>query len=72
VLADEPTGNLDSGTSEAIHDLFFQINRQHGTTIVVVTHNPGFAASMPRIVRMVDGTIHKDDVQPIGTNAVAQ
>jgi len=61
VLADEPTGNLDSTTSDAIHDLFFQINREHGTTIVVVTHNPTFAESMPRIVRMVDGRVFKDD-----------
>jgi lipoprotein-releasing system ATP-binding protein len=61
VLADEPTGNLDSGTSEAIHDLFFQINKEHGTTIVVVTHNPGFAESMPRVVRMVDGKVVLDD-----------
>jgi lipoprotein-releasing system ATP-binding protein len=63
VLADEPTGNLDSGTSGAIHDLFFEINRQHGTTIVVVTHNPGFAESMPRVVRMVDGKVVHDDVR---------
>jgi lipoprotein-releasing system ATP-binding protein len=63
VLADEPTGNLDSATSEAIHDLFFQINREHGTTIVVVTHNPGFAESMPRVVRMVDGHVVEDDVR---------
>jgi lipoprotein-releasing system ATP-binding protein len=62
VLADEPTGNLDSATSDAIHDLFFQINREHGTTIVVVTHNPGFAESMPRVVRMVDGHVVQDDV----------
>ncbi len=61
VLADEPTGNLDSATSEAIHDLFFQINREHGTTIVVVTHNPNFAESMPRVVRMVDGKVEKDE-----------
>jgi lipoprotein-releasing system ATP-binding protein len=61
VLADEPTGNLDSGTSEAIHDLFFQINKEHGTTIVVVTHNHGFAESMPRVVRMVDGKVVLDD-----------
>jgi lipoprotein-releasing system ATP-binding protein len=66
VLADEPTGNLDSATSDSIHDLFFQINRKHGTTIVVVTHNPGFAESMPRIVRMVDGTIQKDDTRRAG------
>jgi lipoprotein-releasing system ATP-binding protein len=61
VLADEPTGNLDSATSEAIHDLFFQINREHGTTIVVVTHNLGFAESMPRVVRMMDGKVVLDD-----------
>src|SRR5688572_4034266 len=61
VLADEPTGNLDSGTSDSIHDLFFQINREHGTTIVVVTHNPGFAESMPRVVRMVDGKVVQDE-----------
>ena len=51
LLADEPTGNLDSATSDAIHDLFFQINREHGTTIVVVTHNPAFAERMPRVDR---------------------
>jgi len=61
LLADEPTGNLDSTTSESIHDLFFQINKEHGTTIVVVTHNSGFAESMPRVVRMVDGRVFKDD-----------
>jgi lipoprotein-releasing system ATP-binding protein len=62
LLADEPTGNLDSATSDAIHDLFFQINRQHGTTIVVVTHNSAFAESMPRVVRMRDGKVETDDV----------
>ena len=61
VLADEPTGNLDSATSDAIHDLFFMINQKHGTTIVVVTHNPGFAESMPRVVRMMDGVVVKDE-----------
>jgi lipoprotein-releasing system ATP-binding protein len=62
VLADEPTGNLDSATSDSIHDLFFQINREHGTTIIVVTHNPSFAESMPRVVRMLDGRVEIDDV----------
>jgi lipoprotein-releasing system ATP-binding protein len=60
VLADEPTGNLDSATSNAIHDLFFQINRQHGTTIIVVTHNPSFAERMPRVVVMRDGKVVED------------
>jgi lipoprotein-releasing system ATP-binding protein len=62
LLADEPTGNLDSATSDSIHDLFFQINRTHGTTIVVVTHNPGFANSMPRIVHMKDGRVDRDEL----------
>jgi len=61
LLADEPTGNLDSATSDAIHDLFFQINRERGTTIVVVTHNPAFAERMPRVVRMRDGKVEHDD-----------
>jgi lipoprotein-releasing system ATP-binding protein len=60
ILADEPTGNLDSATSEAMHELFFEINRKHGTTIVVVTHNNGFAQAMPRVVTMRDGKIHTD------------
>ena len=61
LLADEPTGNLDSATSDSIHDIFFQINQTHGTTIVVVTHNPGFANSMPRIVHMKDGRVDRDE-----------
>jgi lipoprotein-releasing system ATP-binding protein len=61
VLADEPTGNLDTATSDAIHDLFFQINRQHGTTIIVVTHNPAFAERMPRVVRLRDGVVEADE-----------
>jgi lipoprotein-releasing system ATP-binding protein len=64
VLADEPTGNLDTATSDAIHDLFFQINREHGTTIVVVTHNPTFAERMPRVVRMKDGVVELDEARP--------
>ena len=61
LLADEPTGNLDTATSEAIHQLFFDINREHGTTIVVVTHNIAFAKSMPRVVTMRDGRVIQDD-----------
>jgi lipoprotein-releasing system ATP-binding protein len=60
LLADEPTGNLDSTTSKEMHELFFSINREHKTTIIVVTHNLGFAASMPRIVTMRDGLVETD------------
>jgi lipoprotein-releasing system ATP-binding protein len=65
VLADEPTGNLDTATSDAIHDLFFQINREHGTTIIVVTHNPMFAERMPRVVRMKDGMVEADETRSV-------
>jgi lipoprotein-releasing system ATP-binding protein len=61
LLADEPTGNLDTATSAQIHDLFFSINKHRGTTIVVVTHNPALAASMPRVVALRDGHVEKDE-----------
>jgi lipoprotein-releasing system ATP-binding protein len=61
ILADEPTGNLDSATSAQIHDLFFEINRQRGTTVVVVTHNTALALSMPRVVTLKDGRVEKDE-----------
>jgi len=62
LLADEPTGNLDTTTGDSVHDLFFELNKEHNTTIVVVTHNPGFAESMPRVVRLRDGRVELDDV----------
>ena len=61
LLADEPTGNLDSGTSSAIHELFFSINQQRQTAMVIVTHNPALARRMPRRLRMVDGQIELDE-----------
>jgi len=61
ILADEPTGNLDSATSKQIHDLFFQINEQRGTTLVIVTHNVALADSMPRKVTLKDGRVEKDE-----------
>jgi len=72
ILADEPTGNLDSATSSQIHDLFFSINKQRGTTIVVVTHNLALAASMPRVVTLKDGRVEKDDWRESTGKAVAQ
>jgi lipoprotein-releasing system ATP-binding protein len=60
VLADEPTGNLDSHTSEAIHELFVGLNRSHGTTFLIVTHSSDLAARMPRVVTMRDGAIESD------------
>ena len=57
LLADEPTGNLDTHTGEEIHGLIVELNRERGMTMIVVTHNPDMAARMPRQLRMVDGNI---------------
>lgn len=57
VLADEPTGNLDTNTGRAMHDLLFRLNQQRGTTFLVVTHSLELAERMPRVIRMRDGTI---------------
>jgi lipoprotein-releasing system ATP-binding protein len=55
LLADEPTGNLDRATGQAIHQLFLELNHERGSTLLVVTHNPELASMMPRQMRMVDG-----------------
>jgi lipoprotein-releasing system ATP-binding protein len=57
LLADEPTGNLDRGTSESIHDLFFDMNKRYNTTMLLVTHNLSLAERMPRRLELRDGVI---------------
>ena len=57
VLADEPTGNLDSETGKSIHELICRLNREKKQTFVIVTHNETLASKMDRIVRLVDGRI---------------
>lgn len=61
ILADEPTGNLDSVTSERMNDLFFEINERYQTTFVIVTHSRELAARLPRVIRMRDGEIEGED-----------
>ena len=63
VLADEPTGNLDSQTSASVHSLFFDLNRRHGITFLIVTHSRDFADMMPRRVSMKDGRIDSDELR---------
>jgi len=60
VLADEPTGNLDTHTGTAMHELLFRLNEAHGTTFLVVTHSQYLADKMPRVVHMRDGRIESD------------
>ena len=60
ILADEPTGNLDSKNSEIVLTMFRELNRRMGQTIIIVTHNPDLAAHADRIIEMRDGTVHSD------------
>ncbi|HAD42517.1 MAG TPA: ABC transporter [Plesiomonas shigelloides] len=62
LLADEPTGNLDSKTGEKVIELLFALNREHGTTLVVVTHDRELASRCQRQVVMVAGHLEGHDV----------
>lgn len=61
LFADEPTGNLDAETSGPIVEMLFRLNREAGTALVLVTHDPKLAAKARRIVTMSGGTIVSDD-----------
>ena len=64
VLADEPTGNLDTQRSHEIMALLVALNRDHGITVLMVTHEPDMAAYARRMVQFVDGNIAKDAINP--------
>jgi putative ABC transport system ATP-binding protein len=64
LLADEPTGNLDSARSHEIMDLLTGLNREQGITVLMVTHEPDMAAYAHRMVRFVDGSIESDLPNP--------
>jgi putative ABC transport system ATP-binding protein len=61
ILADEPTGNLDTKTSVEIMELFVRLNRDSGMTVILVTHEPDIAAYSKRIIRFLDGHIVSDE-----------
>ena len=58
VLADEPTGNLDTKSADGVFELLRQVNQQNGTTFLIVTHNMDLARRCDRIIELVDGRIH--------------
>jgi putative ABC transport system ATP-binding protein len=61
LFADEPTGNLDSETSEKVIKLLFDLNAEAGTTLIIVTHNTDLAAGTHRIIRLKGGSIISDE-----------
>lgn len=60
ILADEPTGNLDSKNSQIVQEIFAKLVREEGRTVVAVTHEPGFAEATERNIHLVDGRIAAD------------
>lgn len=61
IFADEPTGNLDAATSVVIEDILFNLQKEHGITLIIVTHDPELAEKCDRTVRISDGLIVGED-----------
>ena len=59
ILADEPSGNLDSANAQILHDLIWNLSREHGHTFIIATHNESLAKRADRTVRIVDGVIQR-------------
>ncbi len=60
LLADEPTGNLDTATGNIVFDMLLEAGEKHKTTLIIVTHNDDFSKNMPRLIRLRDGRIEED------------
>jgi putative ABC transport system ATP-binding protein len=60
-MADEPTGNLDSKVGKEIMSLLLDLNKQRGTTLIIVTHDPTIADQTKRVIRLRDGVVENDN-----------
>lgn len=69
LFADEPTGNLDAGTGQEVIELLFGMNREHGTTLVLVTHDKGLATRCGRILSLEGGRLTSDHRSDTSVNA---
>ncbi len=68
VLADEPTGNLDTASSNEVFALLRQLHAERGISFLIVTHDPRLAARCDRVVELVDGRVQRDETQQASTN----
>jgi putative ABC transport system ATP-binding protein len=66
VLADEPTGNLDPAAGETVFNLLLELQRRHGTTALVVTHNPELARRCGRILTLSEGSLVRETADGTG------
>ncbi len=72
LLADEPTGNLDQDTGRQIIELLFDLRARHGTSLLLITHDPALAEKCARIVRLSDGCVAEDRRTALSRRAAAQ
>ncbi len=70
ILADEPTGNLDSRSGREVMAILQQLNRQQGMTVILVTHDPNIARHTSRVIHLYDGQVEREE--PIGAPLLAQ
>src|SRR6185437_5086205 len=65
LLADEPTGNLDQATGDAVMELLFRLRGETGTTLLLITHDPHLAGRCTRRVHLADGRVTEVDLSPL-------
>ncbi len=69
LFADEPTGNLDGDTGATVESLMFDLNRDFGTTLIIVTHNPELAAKTGRVIQLKSGLVVSDTINVSSTQS---